>query len=559
MDTKILLEKIEDLAKKTIPILIEKGLTISTAESCTGGMLSETITSVSGASSIFEIGISAYTNRIKHEALSVPMSVLQNDGAISLKTAMYMAKNILTLSGSKIGVGITGNAGPTTSENKPVGLVYIAIADEDTYFVKKIQYPKTANRESIRLCAVLNALELIAKYVNSSTTLLGQMVPHGEELFIDENSSNGYDLGLSELKLEPLKAIPLKHLSSSEFLSEDEEDEDTPNILAKISLATKMFFINLVNFFKKIQFKKHFVNLIKKLKPKKKLDPKVLIKAGIFALCILSFIISSTAIASHFIKERKERKIVASARDEWNYAEEKNEISGTLNSFNDLRIQNSDVMGWITINGTNIDNPVYLTNNNDFYISHNMLKEKSNHGALFFDCNNEITQYASSQNLTIYGHNMKDGSMFASLLNYRKLDFYKENPTFSLTTLYGKNEYRVFAVMVMNASAADDNGYIYNFITSDFPDQTAFIKWADEAKERSIINTSVEISENDEILTLVTCSEDFKNSRFVVMARKTRADETAPVDTESAKLNTNPRYPQAWYDKNGFDGYKPNK
>ena len=113
--------------------------------------------------------------------------------------------------------------------------------------------------------------------------------------------------------------------------------------------------------------------------------------------------------------------------------------------------------------------------------------------------------------------------------------------------------------MVMNASSKDDNGYIYNFITSDFPDQTAFLKWSDEAKERSIINTSVDILENDEIVTLVTCSEDFKNSRFVVMARKTRADETTPVDTERAVLNTNPRYPQAWYDKNGFDGYTPNK
>lgn len=559
MDNKIISDKLLDISKKTIPLLIEKGLTISTAESCTGGMLSEAITSVSGASNIFEIGISAYTSRIKHEALSVPMSVLQSEGAISLKTAMFMARNILALSSSKIGVAITGNAGPTASENKPVGLVYIAIADEYTYFVKKIQYPENLSRETIRLSAALNALELVYKYASSSSALLGQMVPHGEELFIDD-SSNYNDLGLFEPKLQPINAIPLKRISSKEFIEDEEDYEAEQSSLAqKVVFTTEAILAKVKNFVVSLELKRRFISLIKKLKPKKKIDPKTLIKAGIFTLCILGLIFSSVSVASHFIKESKERKILATAQKEWKYTDQVNAVSGLLTSFDDLRNQNSDTMGWLTVGGTKINNPVYLGNDNNFYVDHNMQKNESRYGALFFDCANKISKNSVSQNLTIYGHNMKDGSMFGTLSKYRKLDFYKNNPTISLATLFSKNEYKVFSVMVMNATSKDDNGYIYNFITSDFPDQTAFIKWTEEAKERSIIDTSVDILENDEILTLVTTSDDFKNSRFVVMARKTRADETADVDVSGAKLNTNPRYPQAWYDKKGFDGYTPNK
>ena len=165
MNSQLIFDKLNTLSTKTVNLLIEKGITVSTAESCTGGMLSQAITSVSGASNIFEIGISAYTSRIKHEALSVPMSVLQSEGAVSQKTAMYMAKNIVALSSSQLGVSITGNAGPSTSENKPIGLVYIAIANEETYFVRKIQLPSSADRDTVRLSCVFNALELIYEYV----------------------------------------------------------------------------------------------------------------------------------------------------------------------------------------------------------------------------------------------------------------------------------------------------------------------------------------------------------------------------------------------------------
>ena len=548
MNSQLITNKLKALSEKTVKLLIEKGITISTAESCTGGMLSEAITSVSGASNIFEIGISAYTSRIKHEALSVPMSVLQNDGAVSQKTAMYMAKNIVTLSSSQLGVSITGNAGPSASEGKPIGLVYIAIANEETYFVKKIQLPSGADRDTVRMSAVFNALELIYEFASSSPMLLGRMVPFGEEFFLYEEG-NKYDLGFFEEKEKPFKKLSIKTLSANDFLEPEEEEEPKPTVKREPVLPKIKEFLSVV------AAKIKALKIKERLTPKKKIDKKKLVTFLIFIVAAAGLITSSVAIASHFINESRQRKVVETAREQFVFSEEKEDKTGELTSFDALKAQNDDIKAWLTIGGTNINNPVYQTTDNNFYVSHNMLKEKSRYGALFFDYNNVIANNKTSQNLTIYGHNMKDGSMFGTLQNYRKLDFYKSNPTFKLTTLYGEEEYRVFSVMVMNATAKDDNGYIYNFVASDFSSQGMFSSWAYEAQERSLIATTVDVKENDKILTLVTCSEDFNNSRFVVMARKTRENETDPVDVSGAKLNPNPRYPQAWYDKKGLKGY----
>lgn len=555
MNSQLINDKLKALSEKTVRLLIEKGITISTAESCTGGMLSEAITAVSGASCIFEIGLAAYTSRIKHEALSVPMSVLQKDGAVSQKTAMYMAKNIVALSSSQLGVSITGNAGPTASEDKPVGLVYIAIANEETYFVKEIQLPPQADRDTVRLSAVFNALELVYEYAISSTSLLGRMVPFGEDFFL-YREENKYDLSFFEQKEKPVKKLSVKLLSENDFFVDDEDEEQEqekekikPSVkIDPILPKIKTFLLGVVAKIKALKIKE-------RLTPKKKIDKKKLVTFLIFGIAAVGLITSSVAIASHFINGSRQQKLVDSARQQFSFSEEKEDSTGELLSFDALKEQNDDVKAWLTINGTNINNPVYQTTDNLFYVNHNMQKEKNRYGALFFDYKNVITSSKTSQNLTIYGHNMKDGSMFGTLQNYRKLDFYKSNPTFKLTTLYGAEEYRVFAVMVMNATAADDNGYIYNFVASDFAGQGKFSSWVHEAQERSIISTTVDVKENDKVLTLVTCSEDFNNSRFVVMARKTRTSEEGAVNVVDAKLNPNPRYPQAWYDKKGLKGY----
>ena len=202
---------------------------------------------------------------------------------------------------------------------------------------------------------------------------------------------------------------------------------------------------------------------------------------------------------------------------------------------------------------TKIDNPIYQTDNNDFYLTHNQQKQKSAYGALFFDSKNVITESETDKNLVIYGHHMKNGSMFANLTKYKELSFYKQNPTVEFATLYGNGTYKVYAAFVLNASKADDNDYIYNISRKSFIDDNDFDSWVNEARERSLINTGVDVKNGDNIITLVTCTYDFDNARFVVMARETREGEEPSVDTLKATANSSPRYPKRWYDDRGIE------
>lgn len=202
---------------------------------------------------------------------------------------------------------------------------------------------------------------------------------------------------------------------------------------------------------------------------------------------------------------------------------------------------------------TKIDNPIYHTDNNSFYLDHNQERQKSVYGALYFDYRNTITKEKTDKNLVIYGHEMKNGSMFGELKKYRQLDFYKTNPTFELSTLYSKGTYKIYSVFVLNASKKDDDGYIYNLIGQDFVTEAGYDTWVDEAKERSLINTDVDVHLGDDTVALVTCCNDFPNARLVVMARKVREGEDPTVNTTNVTLNTNPRYPEIWYKQRNIE------
>lgn len=129
--------------------LIEKSITLSTAESCTGGSLGKIITSVPGASSIYGYGFITYANEAKENLLGVPHEVLQSVGAVSPETALAMAEGAKRVSGSDIAVSVTGIAGPGGgTPEKPVGLVYIAIAHKDGSEYRKLNLD--GNRDQVR-------------------------------------------------------------------------------------------------------------------------------------------------------------------------------------------------------------------------------------------------------------------------------------------------------------------------------------------------------------------------------------------------------------------------
>lgn len=154
----------QTLEETVVKILTQKNYQLSTAESCTGGLLSQRITAVAGSSNVFSCGICSYGNSIKQKLLNVAEDTLQQHGAVSIETALEMAKGSLNISGSDIAVGITGIAGPTGgTADKPVGLVYVAIADQKSRWVTRFYLPNRS-RETVRFAATQKALDMVRRW-----------------------------------------------------------------------------------------------------------------------------------------------------------------------------------------------------------------------------------------------------------------------------------------------------------------------------------------------------------------------------------------------------------
>ena len=153
------------LSKKIVALLIKKKLKISFAESCTGGLLSSTITAISGSSKVFTIGLVNYSNQSKINILKVPKNIIKKHGAVSYETCLSMVKNLSKISKTNISVSITGIAGPKGgTKKKPVGLVFFGIKKGNKTLVKKHLF-KNKGRTHIQKKAVNKSLNLILSFI----------------------------------------------------------------------------------------------------------------------------------------------------------------------------------------------------------------------------------------------------------------------------------------------------------------------------------------------------------------------------------------------------------
>ena len=149
------------LSQKVVKLLTKKRLKISFAESCTGGLLSSSITSISGSSKVFTLGLVTYSNESKIKILKVSKRIIIKHGAVSYETCLSMVKNLNKISKTNISVSITGIAGPKGgTKNKPVGLVYIGIKKGNKTLVKKYLF-KNKKRNLIQRSTVNKALNLV--------------------------------------------------------------------------------------------------------------------------------------------------------------------------------------------------------------------------------------------------------------------------------------------------------------------------------------------------------------------------------------------------------------
>ena len=152
-------------AKKIVRILTKRKLNISFAESCTGGLLSSTITSINGSSKVFTLGLVVYSNKSKNSILKIPNIILKRYGAVSKQICSAMVKNLSKISKTNMSLSITGIAGPSGgTKKKPIGLVYIGIKKGNKIYVKKCFF-KNKGRSYIQKATVKKSLGLILSFI----------------------------------------------------------------------------------------------------------------------------------------------------------------------------------------------------------------------------------------------------------------------------------------------------------------------------------------------------------------------------------------------------------
>ncbi|ELC8443189.1 class B sortase [Clostridium perfringens] len=213
-------------------------------------------------------------------------------------------------------------------------------------------------------------------------------------------------------------------------------------------------------------------------------------------LILIAFIVSGYNIAISIKEYNDSKKIYQEIRDK------KENI--------DLYSINSDYIGWINIENTTIDYPIVKGDNNEFYLTRDFNKQYLKTGSIFMDYRNEGFK---DRNVVIYGHNMKDNSMFGSLDKFKDLDYLRKNKYISITTKDDeKFIYEIFGVYV---TSADDT----ECISINFNKEEDFCKYIDRILNKSIYNLNVDIKSTDKILTLSTCSYEFSNARLVIHAK----------------------------------------
>ena len=190
-----------------------------------------------------------------------------------------------------------------------------------------------------------------------------------------------------------------------------------------------------------------------------------------------------------------------------------------LKKYKELYKQNKDLAGWLSIEGTVINYPVMQTGkkNADFYLHHDFEKKESDHGTLFVDARNDYVN--RDTNLIIYGHNMRDGTMFGGLKSFMDQEYFKNHQKLVFDTIYEKAEYRIVAVCLSKVNYQDDHTFrYYNFLNASNKEE--FQAFLANIQQLTVFDQKIDISYGDELLTLSTCNSYVQDGWLFLIAKK---------------------------------------
>lgn len=186
-----------------------------------------------------------------------------------------------------------------------------------------------------------------------------------------------------------------------------------------------------------------------------------------------------------------------------------------LEGYRKLKEENSDMIGWVRIEGTVVDYPVMQTPENpDFYLNRGFDKKGSAYGMIYMDASCSLEK--DSPNYVLYGHHMKNGSMFASIENYESKEFYEANPVIGFDTLDSINDYEVVAAFKLPASMIN-NEFAYMLAARTEEDYNALIQYV---KDNDFYDTGITPKWPEQLITLTTCEYTQRDGRFLVIAKR---------------------------------------
>jgi len=178
--------------------------------------------------------------------------------------------------------------------------------------------------------------------------------------------------------------------------------------------------------------------------------------------------------------------------------------------FASLREINSEIVGWISIADTSIDYPVVQHSDNDYYLDHNIERSRSSRGAIFMDYRNE--RMTEDPHIVIYGHHMKDGSMFSQLYNYKDEQYFHEHSLITLDTLEQPTTWQIVSAYVYSPQ--------HQFFQLQYGSEQEHNDYLQQIMAASLYDTGLEITAEDQLLTLVTCTYEISDARFIVHAKR---------------------------------------
>ena len=506
--------------------LAQHSLSLSTAEWGTGGLFRQQLSAVYGSAGCYR---AAYDDTHIGRELELPRRLLQQPEENAAAIAGHLAAQSRRAGHTNLGLGIF-----CPPEG---GQLYVALADKSRVWNRRLAVPPARQADTAQI-AVWQAMNVLRLY----TAQYPRQLPGGTEL-------SGLEKHAGRSSLFSRKGAESQNPKGRAALSNPEGKEQDRKMNKKRQSGEGTAAANAAPAAEALKG----TNLIQRIKMKAltKNDKIRLIALGV---CLIVFLASLIYIVNNKLQSVNNGKL----SEELSGLYDPDATTGLkvegypedyIPGFEALYLRNPDIAGWVKIPDTKLDYAVMQAEDNDKYHRTDIDLKPNDWGIPYVDF--RVDQQKPSYNTVIYGHNMGDGTMFGYLQAYKKLSYYQQHPLISYNSVYRKDMYKIFAVVVCKA---DDPDFDYhNFIDSD--DDAAKNEYIEKIMERSIIKTTVDVKATDRLLTLSTCDYTFRDpdtnkliARLVIFSRAVREGESETVNVNAATLNPNPVMPKQWYE-----------